>query len=294
MNIINNEYNYTDLGLGIKIINNKISEIKSLIYKFYNSPLLCFRIVDVDQSGVIDFQKYRNMIIDLYKRNEQEIPNFALIKNTFDTIDLRKDGIIDYNEWAKSFSMVNGKLDLAFEKFSNDINELNTIKNYKNELRQWENSDDIQKKYFLIYKNRKQIKNKLVDNNLIINKLGKQYVNNDNLILIIQRMLPNCKLSRIQWKMITSLGNCPNVENIVCLSDFFRLLENFCKKKNNIKPYKSSSHFKNIYYGNYNSPNSFNSSNKDINLNIVNIKDFKPNRTITKTFSLDNQYKIKI
>ena len=294
LNIINDEYNYTDLGQGIKIINNKIGEIKSLIYKFYSNPLLCFRIVDVDQSGIIDFQKYRNMIIDLYTRNEQEIPNFALIKNTFDTIDLRKDGIIDYNEWAKSFSMVNGKLDLAYEKYSSDINELNTIKNYKNELRQWENSDDIRQKYFLIYKNRKQIKNKLVDNNLIINKFGKQYVNNENLILIIQKMLPNCKLSRIQWKMITNLGNCPNVGNLVCLSDFFRLIENFYKKTNNFKPYKSSSHFKNIYYGNFNCPNSVNRSNKNIHLNIVKIKDFQPNRTITKTFSLDNKYKIKI
>ena len=295
LNIINDEYNLTDLGLGIKIINNKISEIKSLIYKFYGNPLLCFQIVDVDQSGVIDFQKYRNMIIDLYTRNEQEIPNFALIKNTFDTIDLRKDGIIDYNEWAKAFSMVNGKLDLAYEKFSNNINELNTIKNYKNELRQWENSDDIQSKYFLIYKNRKQIKNKLVDNNLIINKFGKQYVINDNLILIIQKMLPNCKLSRIQWKMITSLGNSPNIDNVVCLSDFFRLIENFYKKKNNnFKPYKSSSHFNNIYYGKFNSIKSLNNSKKDLNLNIVKIKDFQPNRTITKTFSLDNQYKIKI
>ena len=41
--------------------------------------------------------------------------------------------IIDYNEWSKSFSMVNGKLDLAYEKYSNDVNELNSIKKYKND-----------------------------------------------------------------------------------------------------------------------------------------------------------------
>ena len=80
-------------------------------------------------------------MIDLYSRNEQEIPNFALIKNIFDTIDLGKDGIIDYTEWSKSFSII--KLDLAFEKYSNDINELKNINNYRKELIQWENSNDI-------------------------------------------------------------------------------------------------------------------------------------------------------
>ena len=291
LNIINDEYNYTDLGKGIKIINNKISEIKGLIYKFYSSPLLCFQIIDVDQSGTIDFQKYRNMIIDLYTRNEQEIPNFALIKNTFDTIDLRKDGIIDYNEWAKSFSMVNGKLDLSYEKFSNDMNELNTIKSYKNELRQWENSDDIRRKYFLIYKNRKQIKNKLSDNNFIIRKNGREYVNSETLILVIQKMLPNCKLSRIQWKMITNIGKTVNVDNLVCISDFFRLIEISTKKNNNFKPYRSSSEFNRIYNVGF---NSINSSSTNLKPKILNFKEFSGNRKLTTTFSQDNHFKAKI
>ena len=286
-NILNDENNYSDLGQGIKNIRNKISEIKSLIYKFYSSPILCFQIIDIDQKGKIDFQKYRNLLVDLYTRNEQEIPNFALIKNTFDTIDLRKDGIIDYNEWSKSFSMINGKNDLAFEKYSNNINELKKIQNYKSELRQWENSDDITQKYLIIYKNRKQIKNKLSDNNFIIHKSGRQYVNSDTLILVIQKMLPNCKLSRIQWKMITNIGKGPNVDNLVCLSDFFKLIEIATKKNNNFKTFNSSE-FNKIYYGNFDSPKF---SKKNLNNNFF--KEFYGNKTITNNSSYNNTFKNK-
>ena len=291
LNIINDENNYSYLSQGIKNISNKISEIKALIYKFYSSPILCFQIIDVDQVGKIDFHKYRNMVIDLYTRNEQEIPNFALIKNTFDTIDLRKDGLIDYSEWSKSFSMVNGKLDLAFEKYSNDINELKNIKNYKKELRQWENSNDINQKYLLIYKNRKQIKNKLSDNNFIIRKNGREYVNSETLILVIQKMLPNCKLSRIQWKMITNIGKTVNVDNLVCISDFFRLIEISTKKNNNFKPYRSSSEFNRIYNVGF---NSINSSSTNLKPKILNFKEFSGNRKLTTTFSQDNHFKAKI
>ena len=290
LNSLNNEYNYSDLSQGIKNIRNKISEIKSLIYKFYSSPILCFQIIDIEQKGKIDFQKYRNMVIDLYSRNEQEIPNFALIKNTFDTIDLRKlrkDGIIDYNEWSKSFSMINGKFDLAFEKYSKDMNEFNNIKNYKSELRQWENSDDITQKYLLIYKNRKQIKSKLSDNNFIINKNGKQYVNSETLILVIQKMLPNCKLSRIQWKMITNIGKNEGFNKLVCISDFFKLIE-IATKKNNFKPYNSSFEFNKINSGHY---NSINLSTKNLSHNLF--KDYYGNKTISTNFSSSNNFKNK-
>ena len=286
---LNNEKN-SDLSIGIENIKKKISEIKSLIYKFYSSPILCFQIIDINHSGKIDFQKYRNMIYDLYTRNEQELPNFALIKNTFDYIDLRKNGIIDYNEWNKAFSMVNGKLDLEYEKLANDVKELNYIKNYKNELRMWENSDDITQKYMLIYKNRKLIKNKLVDNNFIINKYGKKFVTSDTLIYVIKKLLPNCRLSHIQWKMITDIGKNGNTDNLVNISEFFRFIEISAKKNmnispiNNIKPFNSNNDFNKIYYGKFDTINS--NENKGNALNIT-----KLNKTLTSTSCGNSKFK---
>jgi Ca2+-binding EF-hand superfamily protein len=53
----------------------------------------------------MDFNKFKQIIITLFERDCKPIPNFALLKNAFEFIDLRKDGIIDMNEWIKAFSM---------------------------------------------------------------------------------------------------------------------------------------------------------------------------------------------
>ena len=285
MNKLNNEKS-SDLYNGMENIKNKISEIKSLIYKYYSSPILCFQIIDVNRSGKIDFQKYRNMLYEIYTKDEKKLPNFTLIKNTFDYIDLRKDGIIDYNEWNKAFSMVNGKLDLAYEKLANDVKELNYIKNYKSELRMWENSDDITQKYMIIFKNRKLIKNKLHDNNFIVNKYGKQYVASDTLIYIIKKMFPKIKLSNLQWKMITDIGRDVNSDNLVNISEFFKFIEISAKKNMNItnfKPYNTNTEYNQIYYGDFDTIRTENSKR--------NSKNYNPNKTITSTSCSNPKFK---
>ena len=285
MNKLNNEKS-SDLYNGMENIKNKISEIKSLIYKYYSSPILCFQIIDVNRSGKIDFQKYRNMLYEIYTKDEKKLPNFTLIKNTFDYIDLRKDGIIDYNEWNKAFSMVNGKLDLAYEKLANDVKELNYIKNYKSELRMWENSDDITQKYMIIFKNRKLIKNKLHDNNFIVNKYGKQYVASDTLIYIIKKMFPKIKLSNLQWKMITDIGRDVNSGNLVNISEFFKFIEISAKKNMNItnfKPYNTNTEYNQIYYGDFDTIRTENSKR--------NSKNYNPNKTITSTSCSNPKFK---
>ena len=55
----------------------------------------------------------------MYYRNEQTFPNFTQIKNAFDACDLRKDGIIDINEWCKVLGSYNGKLYVGEEKVPN-------------------------------------------------------------------------------------------------------------------------------------------------------------------------------
>ena len=49
--------------------------------------------------------KFKNMINELYIKETRTLPNFSIIKNAFEYLDLRKDGVIDLNEWSKSFTM---------------------------------------------------------------------------------------------------------------------------------------------------------------------------------------------
>ena len=95
-----------------------MGEIKGLIYKYYSNPIICFENNDIYHTGKIDFDRYKNIIYDMYNREEKSLPNFTLVKNSFDAIDLRKDGVIDRNEWRRAFASYNGKLDFKKENVS--------------------------------------------------------------------------------------------------------------------------------------------------------------------------------
>ena len=215
-----------------------ISEIKSLIYKYYSNPIICFQNNDIERTGKMDFNKFKNIVFDMYNKNELKIPNFTLIKNAFDAIDLRKDGIIDLNEWCKAFSSFNGTLDVEAEKVTNgfeffdkkfntknNFRNINKIDNNRKILREWETSGDVTVLYIFFYKNRKLIKEKIKENNYFIGNHGSQLVHSGNLISILKDLLPGLRISQTQWKMIVNIAQAERVDELVDINEFFRLLE---------------------------------------------------------------------
>ena len=219
-------------------ISNMIGEIKSLIYKYYSNPIICFQNNDVDHTGKIDFEKFKNIIFDMYGRNKQQVPNFILMKNAYDALDLRKDGIIDLKEWCIAFASYNGKLDVDSEKISNGPEFFNhkfnsfqsskirsKIERNRINLREWETSGDIMDIYLFIYKNRKLIKDKIYQSNYIFNSGGENFVQADNLLNIIRDLLPNYNLSQTQWKMVINIAQNENNNNLIEIEKFFRLME---------------------------------------------------------------------
>lgn len=65
-------------------------------------------------------EKYKNMVYELYKKESRTLPNYSIIKNSFEFLDLRKDGVLDINEWSKSFTLaqVNTLLLISYLFFS--------------------------------------------------------------------------------------------------------------------------------------------------------------------------------
>ena len=215
-----------------------MGEIKCLIYKYYSNPIICFQNNDTAHTGKIDFNKFKNIVFDMYNRNEIKIPNFTLIKNAFDTIDLRKDGIIDMNEWCKAFSSYNGTLDIEAEKVSNGLEffdkkfkiknnfrNTNKIDHNRKVLREWETSGDVTVIYKFINKNRKYIKQRIKDDNYLIGTSGVELVHSGNLITILKDLLPNLRISQTQWKMIVNIAQKERVDELIDINEFFRLLE---------------------------------------------------------------------
>ena len=223
---------------GKENIAKLIEEIKSLIYKFYSNPIICFQNNDIRHMGKIDFEQFKNIIYDMYYRNEQSLPNFTQIKTVFDACDLRKDGIIDINEWCNTFASYNGQLDPYPERVSNGLEffdkKFKTINNFKlrskvehnrKVLREWENSGDISKIYKFIYRNRKYIKNKIIQKNLFIQSKSGDCIHPDNLLKILQDLMPNTIMSKTQWKMIVNIGKNSKCGNLIDINEFFRLIE---------------------------------------------------------------------
>ena len=71
----------------------------------------------------------------------EKSPTYLVVKDMFDTIDIRKDGIIDLNEWQQSFGRV-----------ADDPNKLEA---HSSSTSNFENSKDFEKIGHLIAKNRK-------------------------------------------------------------------------------------------------------------------------------------------
>jgi len=50
--------------------------------------------------GKLTYQEFSKLVIRLNELADDKQPTYPIIKDLFDTIDIRKDGIIDMNEWT--------------------------------------------------------------------------------------------------------------------------------------------------------------------------------------------------
>ena len=192
-NYINDENK--SLKVSKKHVLEQLKEIKQLIYKYYSNPRLAFELNDKDILGKIDFDKFKKIVYDLYKREVKQGPSYAVLKYVYDYIDIRKDGIIDLNEWNKIFAGAESKL---------DISPAEVLPRQMNILRKWETSDDIIEIYKIISKNRKLIKDKV---KLFTIEPNCMLIRANDMIYVLKDVLNKIKLSQTQWKMIVSIGD---------------------------------------------------------------------------------------
>ena len=172
-------------------ITEALKDLKQLIIKYYTNPMLAFELNDTSNKKIMNFETFKNIILDLYKRELRTFspPPYSLIKSMYDYIDIRKDGILDMNEWSKIFCDIEGRLD----------NE----KNKNNDLRKWEMSRIIFEIYKLISKNDKIIREKMKENSISENYT---VIHADDLIKILQEIMPKIHLNHSQWRMVVSIG----------------------------------------------------------------------------------------
>jgi Ca2+-binding EF-hand superfamily protein len=187
-----------------------LKEVKQLIYKYYSNPRLAFELNDIDVQGTMDFEKFKKIIYDVYKREAKPVLTYPVMKYIYDYIDIRKDGIIDLNEWNKVFAISEGKLDYEYAKPEK-------IKI----LREWETSKEIIEIYKLIARNKKLIRDKV---RLFTVGSNVMKIHATNLIDILKNVLGKIRLSQTQWKMIVSLGD-KDKSGLIDFDAFIKIIE---------------------------------------------------------------------
>ena len=213
----------TDLNLSIseKNIIEVLKQIKQFIYKYYNSPRLAFEMNDKQRKGYFDFERFKKIIYELFYKERIPVPNYPVMKCVYDYIDVRKDGVIDLNEWNKVFAITESNLDV--------------IKGPGSEyIRDWEGSEEITEIYKLISKNKKAIKDKVklytirTSDNLLIQE--------NYLIDILINVLGKIRISYPQWKMITALGD-KDRNGIIDFNHFINVIDSYANLKNSHPKY---------------------------------------------------------
>ena len=205
-----------NLAISKKHVLEQIKEIKQLLYKYYSNPRLAFELNDIDALGKIDFDKFKKIIYDLYKREKKEAPSYAVLKYVYDYIDIRKDGIIDINEWNQIFARAEGKLDIS----SDDV-----LPSQMKILRQWETSNYIIEIYKIIAKNRKLIRDKV---KLFVIEPNSMLIKASDMVYVLKNVLSKIKLSQTQWKMIVSIGD-KDKSGIIDFNTFISVVDTSAK-----------------------------------------------------------------
>ena len=180
---------------------NILNEFKSIISKYYTTPLLCYQMSIKPGAMRMDFETFKRILTTMYNNDQRQTPNYTQMKIAFDAIDLRKDGMIDMNEWVKAFSS-------GVCPISSNI--------------EWEMNMDMRDVYKVIYKHKQLVKDTLKHMTFI--QSGNTFIQPDNLVNVLKEVLPQIKINNTQWKMVAMIGK-NDVNDLVDVNAFFKVLE---------------------------------------------------------------------
>ncbi|KAL4466773.1 hypothetical protein ABPG74_010370 [Tetrahymena malaccensis] len=84
----------------------RLEKIRKHIYQYLLSPKDAFRQYNENRSGKMTFDEFKGLIIQLGQLSQSELPSLPIIKDIFEFIDIRRDGVIDIHEWMETFRKI--------------------------------------------------------------------------------------------------------------------------------------------------------------------------------------------
>jgi len=119
----------------------RMASLKGLMTMHMTSANDAFRFFDIEKTGRITLAEFIKLVNKVHELAGEKAPTYPIIKDLFDAIDIRKDGVIDLHEWQQSF----GRVGQGPAKASTTATPLTM----------WENTKDFERIGSLMAKNRK-------------------------------------------------------------------------------------------------------------------------------------------
>lgn len=85
------------------LAQSRIQKMRENMNHYMLSPKDAFSQFDPERSGVLDFNKFSLLVNRLCEVSGEAVPVFSVLKDLYDIIDIRKDGVIDLREWLNTF-----------------------------------------------------------------------------------------------------------------------------------------------------------------------------------------------
>ena len=106
-------------------VKSKLQTMKANIYDFMLTPRDAFTRVNkclekiiikynINGSGKLTYDEFKDFAVALSQMAREEHHSFSIMKDLFDFIDCKKDGVIDLNEWLQTFNSLPVFLDFCF------------------------------------------------------------------------------------------------------------------------------------------------------------------------------------
>ena len=85
--------------------NQRLVLMKENMALYMTSPNDAFRMFSKHKKGFLTYKEFESLVGKLcsYSKEKMSVPEFSVLKDMFDAIDIGKDGIIDFKEWNTTF-----------------------------------------------------------------------------------------------------------------------------------------------------------------------------------------------
>lgn len=86
-----------------QVSQQRLARLRTNMFEYLLSPTDAFKQYDEGRSGHLTFPQFAALVGKTCEVSGDEEPAFAVVKDLFELIDTRKDGVLDLKEWAIAF-----------------------------------------------------------------------------------------------------------------------------------------------------------------------------------------------